>query len=311
MKILYRLLLSITALALLTLTSCLDDEGLDVETTRYDEVPDVVDFNEAPNSGGFIVRSFEGTTDPTYEQEATFTVNLSSPYKLDHDITLTIEFDQDAIDAFVVDNPTWTPLPEAKQDFSTATLTIAADTREATFTVNFLTEGLSADDLIVAAYTITDVSDPGIIISGNFGTQYVKVGVANIFEGLYTVDIDWIYGGNGGNYGGSYDDWSLITASSVSCTMDYFYGWTYPMLVTVDLLNPQAFDGHPVAYYVTLDATTKPAAEDVQLDNKDGGVWNYCYQDGDGLWVFKLAHQLTTGSGDHVGSGIFYQNPKE
>ena len=308
MKILYKFLISVTALALLTLTSCLDDEGLGVEVPRYDEVPYVVDFNEVPNSSGFIIRSFKGTTDPTFAQEATFTVNLSSPYTLKKDLDLTVEFDQTATDAFVAANSGWTALPSAKQDFVSATVTIPAGEREATFDVNFYAEGLSADDLLVAAYTISNVSDPDILISGNFGTQYVKVGVSNVYEGEYTVDIDWLYGG-GGNYGDSWDDWSLITVSSVASQMDYFYPyWNYPITITVDAGNPQTIDGHDNAYLVTLDAAGKSGTDDVQLDDYNGGVWNYCYQNTEGKWVFKLAHALTTGSGQHIGFAIFTQN---
>jgi len=308
MKIYYRILFSITALALLTLSSCLKDDGLGVEVIPFDEVPSVVDFNEAPNSSGFIIRSFAGTTDPAFAQEATFTVNLSSPNKLDHSIDVTIEFDQAAVDAFVADNAGWVAIPAAKQDFTSATLTIPAGEREVTFDVNFFAEGLSADDLIISAYSITSVSDPDIIISGNFGTQYVKIGVSNVYEGEYTVDIDWFYGG-GGNYGGDYDDWFLQTASSVSSQMDYFYPyWNYPIVITVDIANPQTIDGHANAYLVTLDCLGKEGGDDVQLDNYNGGVWNYCYQDGNGKWVFPLAHQMTSGSGAHVGVGIFTQN---
>lgn len=308
MKTYYRILLSITALVLITLTSCFDDDKYGVTPPAYDQVPYVVDFNEAPNSQGFIIRSFEGTTDPAYEQETSFRVNLSSPYKLDHDITLTIEFDQAAIDGYVADNAGWVACPAAKQSLSAPVqVTIPADEREAEFNVSFFTEGLSSDDLIVAAFTITSVDDPDIIISGNFGTQYVKVGVANVYEGVYTADIDWLYGG-GGNYGGLYDDWELITATSVSVTMDYFYPWwNYPITITVDALNPQTIDGHANAYAVTLDAAGKEGGDDLQLDDYDGGVWNYCYQD-NGKWIFKLAHAMTTGSGQHIGFGTFTQN---
>ncbi|HCC71914.1 MAG TPA: hypothetical protein DEQ09_12300, partial [Bacteroidales bacterium] len=210
MKIIYRILLSITALALITLTSCLDDSVMDTEVTRFDEVPYVVDFNEIPNTSGYIIRSFKGTTDPDFAQAASFRVNLSSPYQLNYDLNVTVEYDQDAADAYAADNAGWVSLSPAKQDFTSATVTIPAGEREAEFTVNFYTEGLSADDKIVAAYSITDVDDPNVIISGNFGTQYVKVGVANIFEGSYTADVDWFYGG-GPNYGGYYEDWQLIT----------------------------------------------------------------------------------------------------
>lgn len=303
MKILYRTLLSITAIALLTLTSCLDDEITGTEVTRFDEVPYVVDFNEKPNSDGFIVRSFEGTTDPNYEQETSFRVNLSSPYTLDEDLEVTVEFDTDAANQFVADNPDWTTLDAGKQDFTSATVTIPAGERSVDFTVNFMTEGLSADDKIMAAYSITDVSNPDIIISGNFGTQFVRVVVANVFAGSYTADIDWYYGG-GGNYGGLYEDWTLTTASSTACIMPYFYPYWGDMEIEVDLDNPQTIDGHANAYYVTLDFG---AATEEQLDDYDGGVWNYGYQD-DGKWFFKLAHSYTSGTGTHIGVGTLTQN---
>jgi hypothetical protein len=305
MKIIYNILLSITALALLTLTSCLDDSLVDTEVTRFDEAPDVVDFNEKPNSDGYITRSFKGTTDPTLAQEASFRVNLSSQYTLDYDLVLTVEYDQAAADAYAAANTGWVSMDPAKQDFTSTTVTIPAGEREADFTVNFYTQGLSADDRIVAAYTITDVDDPDVVISGNFGTQYVRVVVANVFEGSYTADIDWFYGG-GGNYGGLYDDWQLVTASSVACTMDYFYpGWGYTMMVEVDFDNPQTIDGHDNAYFVTLYMVGSQTEE--QLDDYNGGVWNYGYQDG-GKWIFKFAHAYTSGSGTHVGVATLTQN---
>jgi len=307
MKKYYKILLTITAFAMLFMTSCLDDENVGIEVPDFAGTPYIVDFNEMPTSEGYVIRSFEGTTDPDYAQEATFRINLSSPYTLDDDLNVTVEFGQAAIDAYMADNPGWTSLPADKHDFTTSTITIPAGEREAEFTVNFYTEGLSADDQIMAAFSITDVSNPDVLISGNFGTQLVKVGVANIFEGSYTADIDWYYGG-GGNYGGLYEDWTLMTASSVASTTDYFYPWwNYPVTITVDINNPQTIDGIANAYMVTLDAAGKSGDDDVQLDDYDGGVWNYCYQDG-GKWVFKLAHALTTGSGTHVSVATLTQN---
>ena len=307
MKKYYKILLTITAFAMLFMTSCLDDENVGIEVPDFAGTPYILDFNEMPTSEGYVIRSFEGTTNPDYAQEATFRVNLSSPYTLDDDLNVTVEFDQAAVDAYMADNTGWTSLPADKQDLSSINLTIPAGEREVEFTVNFYTEGLSADDQIMAAYSITDVSNPDVLISGNFGTQLVKVGVANVFEGSYTADIDWFYGG-GGNYGGVYDDWYLMTASSVACTMDYFYPWwNYPITITVDYDNPQTIDGHANAYMVTLDAAGKSGDDDVQLDDYDGGVWNYCYQE-DGKWIFKLAHAMVTGSGTHVGVATLTQN---
>lgn len=269
MKILYRTFLSITAIALLTLTSCLDDEGLGVEVTRYDEVPAVVDFNEVPNSSGFITRSFSGTTDPAFAQEATFTVNLSSPYQLDKDLTVTVEYDQDAIDAFVADNAGWTGLAPSKQDFTTANVVIPAGEREATFTVNFYAEGLSADDKIISAYTITAVSDPGVIISGNFGTQFVRVVVSNVYEGWYDMVIDYYHPNAGAWPTNLYRHYEyskyLSTVSSTKSRFDFAI-WNYDAWVDVQPDNSVLFSAIFSTYDVVMENSEEPGTEILSYD---------------------------------------------
>lgn len=297
MKTYYRILLSITALVLITLTSCFDDDKYGVTPPAYDKVPYVVDFNEAPNSSGYIIRSFEGTTDPAYAQETSFRVNLSSPYKLDHDLTLTIEFDQSAISSYVADNAGWVACPAAKQSLAAPVqVTIPADEREAEFTVSFFTEGLSADDLIIAAYTITSVDDPDIIISGNFGTQFVKVGVANIFEGEYALSDNFWGTTAGSNYTGYMaDPVHFVTVSSTESVLSYFYaGWGDHFYFDVDLANPATIDGHANAYPVTVTCDGWASDDQDQLDDYNGGVWNYCYQDA-GKWIFKIAFESQGG----------------
>jgi hypothetical protein len=310
MKIFNKIFVSIMAIALLFTTSCLDDEMVNIEVEDFAGSPYIADFNEMPTSAGYIKRSFPGTTDPSLAFLATFRVNLSSPWQLDEDLTLTIELDDGAVNDYIAENPGFVLFPSEKHDFNGITVTIPAGEREAEFSANFRTAGLSADDVFLVAFSIIETSNPDVKISGNFGTQLVKVGVANIYEGEYTVGLDWIYGGNGNNYGDDYTDWFIGTVSSVESVMDYFYtGWGYPITITVlDPDSPQTIDGHDNAFFVILDAEGKTGDDDLQLDDHEGGVWNYCYQQENGKWVFKLAHALTTGSGTHVGSGIFYQN---
>lgn len=310
MKTFNKIFVSIMAVTLLFTTSCLDDSMVDIEVEDFAGTPYIADFNEMPTAAGYIKRSFPGTTDPNQSYSSTFRVNLSSPWQLDEDLTLKIVLDDAAVLDFIADNPGFVLFPAEKHDFSEVTVTIPAGEREAEFDANFFTAGLSADDVFLVAFSIVETSNPNVKISGNFGTQYVKVGVANVYEGLYTVPLDWIYGGNGGNYGGDYDDWKIGTVSSVKCVMDYFYPyWPYPITITIlDPENPQTIDGHDNAFYIDLDAAGKDGDDDKQLDDHEGGVWNYCYQKADGKWVFKMAHALTTGSGTHVGSGVFTQN---
>lgn len=305
MKTFNKIFVSIMAIALLFTTSCLDDEMVDIEVEDFAGSPYIVDFNEMPNSAGYISKTFQGTTDPTISYSATFRVNLSSPWQLDEDLDVTVKLNESAVG----DYPDFQVLPSDKHTFTETTVTIPAGEREAEFSVDFYPAGLSADDKYMVAFSITGTSNPDVKISGNFGTHYVKVGVTNVYDGEYTVDLDWLYGG-GGNYGGYYDDWKISTISSISSVMDYFYPyWGYPITITVlDPENPQTIDGHDGAFYISLDAAGKEGDDDKQLDDYEGGVWNYCYQNASGKWVFKMAHALTTGSGTHRGSGVFTQN---
>ncbi len=310
MKTLKKLLIAMAAFALMITTSCLDDSMVDIEVEDFGGSPYIADFNEMPNSGGYIKRSFQGTTDPTVTFSSSFRVNLSSPWQLDEDLTVTVRLDEAAVQDFIANKDSeFQLLSSSKHNFTETTVTIPAGEREAEFSVDFAPAGLSADDKYMVAFSIVGTSNPDVLISGNYGTQYVQIGVTNVYDGTYTVDLDWIYGGNGGNYGDYYTDWVIGTGSSVTCISDYFYPyWNYPITIAVDAENPQTIDGHENAYYVTLDAEGKDGDDDKQLDDYEGGVWNYCYQNADGKWVFKLAHALTTGSGTHVASGVFVQN---
>lgn len=309
MKKFNKIFISILTIGLLFMTSCLDDAMVNIEVEDFAGSPYIADFNEMPTSAGYIKRSFPGTTDPNQSYPATFRVNLSSPWQLDKDLTLTVELDDAAVNNFIAANPGFVLFPSSKHDFTSVTLTIPAGEREAEFTANFRTAGLSADDVFLIAFSITQTSNPDVKISGNFGTQYVKVGVSNVYEGDYSVSLDWLYKG-GANYGDDYTDWHIGTVSSVKCVMDYFYPyWNYPITITIlEPNNPQTIDGHAGAFYVSLDAEGKSGADDLQLDDYKGGVWNYCYQNASGKWVFKLAHSLKTGSGTHIGSGVFVKN---
>lgn len=307
-----KIFVSITAIALLFLTSCLDDKDINefngVMTPDFAGTPYVVDFNEMPTSAGYIKRTFPGTTDPTKSYSANFRVNLSSPWKLDKDLVVTVSVDDAAANEYIADNPGFVLFPNEKHDFTTTQVTIPAGQREVEFTINFHTAGLSADDKYILGLSITAVDNPDIIISGNFGTQLVKVGVTNIFHGSYTLDALWLYKG-AVDYSAycSTDDILLGTGSSRIVTCDYTYPyWGYVYVITVDLDNPQEIEGHAGAmkFAVTIDG-----AEDKceQVDDYNGEVWNYCYQDGDGKWHFKLC-QILNGSGPHFSANWYHQN---
>lgn len=309
MKTFNKIFVSIMTISLLFMTSCLDDDMVDVVVEDFAGSPYIADFNEMPTSAGYVKRSFPGTTDPNQSYPATFRVNLSSPWQLDEDLTLTVELDDAAVNDFIEDNPGFVLFPSEKHDFSSVSVTIPAGEREAEFTANFRTAGLSADDVFLVAFTITETSNPDVKISGNFGTQYVKVGVSNIFHGSYTLDAFWFYGGHT-DYSSlcSTDDLLLGTVSSRIISTSYTYsGWGYNYIIEVDLDNPQTIEGHEGAMKFTVTVEGKES-DCEQNDDYNGEVWNYCYQDGDGKWHFKLSQTYTSGSGPHFSANWYHQN---
>ncbi len=309
MNTLRKIFVSITAITLLFLTSCLDDKDITefngVMTPDFAGSPNIVDFNEMPNSAGYIIRTFPGTIDPTQSYPSNFRVNLSSPWQLDHDLTVTVNLDDAAANEYIADNPGFVLFPSSKHDFTSVTVTIPAGEREVELPVNFFSEGLSADDKFMMAISITDVSDPDVIISGNFGTQYIKVGVTNLFHGTYDVDAYWMYKGS--------TDYSFLaktpvdfgTLSSRGILTNYTYSAWGNFIITVDLDNTETIEGHDGAMKFTVIVEGDADASE-QVDDYNGEVWNYCYMDGSGKWHFKLC-QILHGSGPHFSANWYHQ----
>lgn len=309
MNTLRKIFVSITAITLLFLTSCLDDTDVNefngVMTPDFAASPNIVDFNEMPNSAGYIIRTFPGTVDPTQSYPSTFRVNLSSPWQLDHDITVTINLDDAAANEYINDNPGFVLFPSSKHNFTSTTVTIPAGEREVELPIDFFSEGLSADDKFMMAISITDVSDPNVIISGNFGTQYIKVGVTNLFHGTYDVEAYWLYYGD--------TDYSFLaktpvdfgTLSSRGILTDYTYAGWGQFEFTVDTDNPQTIEGHDGAMKVSVILIGIGDANE-QVDDYNGEVWNYCYMDDAGKWHFKICH-IYNGGGPHFSANLYHQ----
>jgi len=310
MKTFNKLLIAMAAIALLFTTSCLDDEMVDIEVENFAGSPYIADFNEMPNSAGYIKRSFQGTTDESVSYSTNFRVNLSSPWQLDKDLQVTVKLDDQAVLDYIANvDPEFQLLSAEKHNFTETTVTIPAGEREVEFTVDFWPAGLSADDKYMVAFSIESTSNPDVLISGNYGTQYVQIGVTNIFHGSYTLDAYWLYGG-ATDYSSlcSTDDITLATISSRIISTSYTYpGWGYNYLIEVDMDNPQTIEGHDGAMKFTVTVEGKEDACE-QHDDYNGEVWNYCYQDAGGKWHFKLCQTYTSGSGPHFSANWYHQN---
>ncbi|MBE0675812.1 MAG: DUF1735 domain-containing protein [Bacteroidales bacterium] len=199
MRTLKKIIIPGLALVMLFLTSCLNDENVGIEVPDFGSTPYLVDFNEMPNSQGLINRSLVQALDLVETKPFTLRLNLSSPYTLKKDLTITIAVDDAAANEFIADNPTFELLPTAYYSIPTTTLTIPAGEREVEFTVNVATGNITLEDKMLLAISIVDVSE-GAEISGNFGTALVAIGIKNFFHGNYDCDISYFHPTAGGTY---------------------------------------------------------------------------------------------------------------
>jgi len=304
MNTLRKIFVSMTAITLLFLTSCLDDKDISefngVMNPDFAGTPYVVDFNEMPNSSGYVKRSLVLASDPAAAFPANFRINLSSPWPLDKDLTVTVKLDEAAVNSYIADNPDagFSLLPSNWHDFTEANVVIPAGEREVEFEVNFHTAGIAISDKYMVAFSITGTSDPNIIISGNFGTQYVFVGVKNKYHGTYSLDGLWLYHGTSDFSGYVPSETTLRTTSATGLVTQYSYAGWGDIHIEVDE-TPKTIDGHANAYSVTV---TKPDDPDQfgHLDDYGGEVWNYCYKDDDGKWVFRLAFHYYSNISTHI-----------
>ncbi len=256
-----KIFISILTIGLFFTTSCLDDKMVDIEVEDFAGSPYIVDFNELPNTDGYVKRNFEMTNDPAKSFPATFRVNLSSPWQLDQDLVVTVKLDQAAAAKYIADHADagFQQLNASKLDFTEAQVTIPAGQREAEFTVNLKTAGIAISDKFIVAFTITGTNNPDVMISGNYGVQYVAVGVKNFFEGKYRRVMSYFHPTAGGTYPDSPyttrdGEVTLGTVDATTCE-DWLGVWTSDRVYitinadnTIDVTFPtraDAFEGDP------------------------------------------------------------------
>ncbi len=303
------------------MTSCLDDEMVGIEVEDFAGSPYLVDFNIIPNAQGFTPVGLNIGTTPDEEVMFTLTVNLSSAWQLDSDLTVNVAIDEAVVNDYITDaladtdirNDGYELLDPSLWRIASTSVVIPAGEREASLDIYVKTASIALTDSMMVAVSITGADNSKVGISGNYGSQLVKVGVKNMFAGKYEVlDALWLYGGSSDYSSSCYGNFDFGTMTATMCNVDYIYPyWGYIAQLDVDVANPQTIDGHANAFAVTVEVWRDGTQFNcVQDDTYDGGVWNYVYLDDDGLWNFVLAYVLTTGSGGHIGT-IHYRSLPE
>jgi len=175
---------ALIAFVMLSLSSCLKDEGFDNGT-----------YGMGGFAGGTFVSVPAAASSPysialeskSGNQPLTlFSVNYENVDKAPEDITVTFAKD----DAAVTAAGGLTLIPASVLTFSAAnpTVTIAKGTRVSpSFTCQINTGTLDPTKSYGLAFTITSVSKSGVAIPANLKTVVYKIALKNQWDGIYTV----------------------------------------------------------------------------------------------------------------------------
>ncbi len=169
--------ISISALLLTTLFlgGCLKD-------TPNNDFSTVGTIVEIPYSGleNFNASALNLPADPT---TLTFVVNIASPYPLSTATDVTIGVDDTKRTAYNATGGTqYEAMPANAYELTQTKATIAAGTRQATFSITFHNTNIDPAKNLMLPISITDAS--GKTISGNFGTIYYHA-IGNALAGTY------------------------------------------------------------------------------------------------------------------------------
>lgn len=292
MKTYYKILLSLTAFAMLFLSSCLNDSDVGIETPDFKGTPYLVDFNEMPNSEGLLFRSMIQKLNNTDTEPFMVRVNLSSPNTLSKDLTVTLALDEQFVNDYIADalndgDPNtngFELIDPSIYNVPSYTVTIPAGQREAEFTVNVATGNITLQDSLLVAFSIVDVSD-GAEISGNFGTALIKIGVKNFFEGDYDARVIYRHPSSG-----TYPDninvdrvyrKKLSTTSANTCQTS-FAVWSNACWITINPDNSIEYIVSPTWAYDVLPGDPYDASKVSSYDPATKTIYLYYHYFGSG-----------------------------
>lgn len=210
--------LYIVGLVLLTLSSCLKD--LEDHYGAFSTTPPVAELPENPNAAtGTVIRALPITGSAV---EMLVRVNIAVANPLDRDITVTIDTSKANLVAFnnaVTPARTHQMLPDSLFSLPSKTIVIPKGTIENDFVIMINTHKFDPSKTYVLPIQITDAQ--GLVISGNYGKQFIQIGAKNKYDGIYTVTanhpmLDVVSATLTGNYPFTYH---LITtgAHTVEC----------------------------------------------------------------------------------------------
>lgn len=173
--------------AALSLTSCLND--LEDFMGDFSGSPAIAELSESPSPAtGTVIREI---IDPTKPLVVKVRVNIAAANPLDLATTVTLAIDNAMIAAYnteykLTGSAAALPLPAESMTISGYDVTIPAGQNETDWTISI--DASKVPDIVTKVYLIpikivSATND--VVISGNFGKQFMRVMSRNKYDGLY------------------------------------------------------------------------------------------------------------------------------
>lgn len=182
--------LTLVALAVLSLTSCLKDKGYENGTYGLGNVTGG-EYVTIPLGTGYKAYNSLGLLSQAGFQDVnTFSVVYDNVDPAPEDITVNLTKDDAAVTAY---DATLTLVPAANLGSAANTIVIKKGQRVSDpFVLKINTGTLSASKLYGLAFTASSTSRTSTKIASNLKTIIYKIGIKNKYDGIYTAT-GWLY----------------------------------------------------------------------------------------------------------------------
>ena len=172
--------------AMFGLGSCLKDPG------RFDfsQSGPVIEFPLPYTQAGKNLRILNPLVSST-AQVYPIDLNIASPNFLPYDVTVNVIVDPNGIKKYIAiqeasgDSTQYIAPPASAYSFTPTQVVIPKGTRIGTISVSLITSGLDLSQSYILPLTISTVSPTSVTISGNFGSEYLKIAPKNQWDGVY------------------------------------------------------------------------------------------------------------------------------
>ncbi len=205
----------------LSMSSCLKDEFVD-----FSKVDAVAELPLA----GFAATVLEASNTA---QDVAVVVNIASPEVLGQAVTVNLQIDAAAVEAYNKANTTtFEVLPATAFTVPSTSVTIPAGQRRATFIIKVETSKIDLSKKFILPVSIKDAGS--VIVSGNFRTSLLAIAVKNKYEASYQATGVFNHPTAGARNINEVKGLTTIDANTVAAKLGDLAGWTLWLTVNAD-----------------------------------------------------------------------------